>query len=376
MEYPCKACLGETVVRVAVVHYWLVNMRGGERVVEQILSCYPEADLYTHVIDPAAVSPIIRDRKVVESFVGRFPGARRHYQKYLGFMPRALEELDLTSYDLVISSESGPAKGVIAGPNALHICYCHSPMRYLYDHYPEYRDQLGGLKRIYFSHLSHRLRQWDFISAARVDQFVANSSFVAARIKRVYGRDADIIHPPVDLDAFQPISTPSRDYYLCVSELVRYKRIDLAIEAMRGMDARLLVVGDGEQAKELRKEAPPNVEFRGRVDMETLRALYAGARALIFPGEEDFGIVPVEAMASGTPVIALGSGGARDSVVEGVTGLFFRERSVAAIREAMRSFEAAHFDTGQIVEHARGFSADRFRESFANTVERLMAARR
>lgn len=362
-------------MKVAVVHYWLVNMRGGERVLEQILSCYPNADLYTHVIDPSAVSEIIRDRKVVETFVGRLPGAQRHYQKYLGFMPRALEELDLTSYDLVISSESGPAKGVIAGPNALHICYCHTPMRYLYDHYPEYKAQIGPIKRMYFSHLCHRLRQWDFISAGRVDNFIANSSFVAARIKRVYGRSSEVIHPPVDLDAFQPVATPSRDYYLCVSELVQYKRIDLAIEAMRGLDTRLLVVGDGEQAKELRRNAPSNVEFLGRVNMEKLRFLYANARALIFPGEEDFGIVPVEAMASGTPIVALGSGGARDSVLEGVTGVFFEERSVASIRDALRSFEAMRFDTGQIIEHARGFSATRFRESFINIVERSMTAR-
>lgn len=362
-------------MKVAVIHYWLIGMRGGERVLEQILSCYPDADLYTHVIDRNAVTPIILDRKVVETFVGRLPGAKRHYQKYLGFMPRALEELDLSSYDLVISSESGPAKGVLAGPNALHVCYCHTPMRYLYDHYPQYRDELGGVKRMYFSHLAHRLRQWDFVAAARVDRFIANSSFVAARINRVYGREADVIHPPVDLQAFQPVPSPSRDYYLCVSELVRYKRVDLAIEAVRGSGTRLLVVGDGEEASTLSRTAPPNVEFLGRVGMERLRELYAGARALIFPGEEDFGIVPVEAMASGTPVIALGRGGARDSVVDGMTGIFFPEQSATSIQKAVRIFEAMQFDTEKIIAHARGFSEANFRESFAGTVERLMAER-
>lgn len=377
---PCRAFVSRPgtydseyrVLKVAVVHYWLVGMRGGERVLEQILTCFPEADLFTHVFDPSAVSPLIRDRRVTESFIGKFPGARKHYQKYLQFMPRALEELDVSDYDLVLSSESGPAKGVIAGPEARHLCYCHSPMRYIYDHYPAYRAPLGRLKRAYFSHLAHRLRMWDFVSAARVDRFVANSSFVRARIRRVYGRDADVIHPPVDLETYSPIPAPGRDYYLCVSELVGYKRVDLAIEAVRGTNRVLRVVGDGEAAEALRRNAPANVEFLGRVEADRMREIYGSAKALLFPGEEDFGIVPVEAMACGTPVIAYGSGGARDSVRDGVTGLFFDAQSAPAMRTAIERFEAMDFPVEPIARHAEGFSPENFRQQFTAAVGRMM----
>lgn len=362
-------------MRVAVVHYWLVGMRGGERVLEQILSCFPQADLFTHVFDPGAVSDIIRGRNITESFVSRLPGARRHYQKYLAFMPRALEELDLSAYDLVISSESGPAKGVLAAPGAHHICYCHSPMRYLYDQYGLYRAQLGFGQRAYFSHLAHRMRQWDAISAMRVDRFVANSSFVAQRIRRVYGRDAEIIHPPVDVEIYQPFAAPTSDYFLCVSELVRYKRVDLAIEAFRGGSHRLVIAGAGELFGPLSGSAPSNVTLLGRVSEEKLRALYANARALIFPGEEDFGIVPVEAMACGTPVIAYGRGGARDTVVDGVTGLFFESQSPESLRDAIKRFDAATFDRPTISAHAQTFSAERFRSEFAASVNRMLAER-
>ena len=367
-------------MRVAVVHYWLVGMRGGERVLEQILACYPGADVFTHALDPARVSERILAHRITETFVGRLPGARRHYQKYLGLMPRALEELDLAGYDLVISSESGPAKGVFAPPGALHVCYCHSPMRYLYDHYPQYRAMLGPFGRAYFSRLTHRLRQWDFASAQRVDEIVANSSFTAARIRRAWGRAASVVHPPADLDAFSPGPAEPSGHYLAVSELVRYKRIDLAIEAFRGSGRRLVVVGDGEEGCALRQGAPPNVEFRGRVGAEALRDLYRGARALVFPGEEDFGIVPIEAMACGAPVIAYGAGGVRDSVVDGRTGLFFARQTPDDLRAAVERFEAMSFDRGAVAAHARRFSNEAFREGFRAVVAgaraRQEAARR
>lgn len=361
-------------MRVAIVHYWLVGMRGGERVLEELIRLYPEADLFTHVADRSRLSDLINSRPITESFIARLPGAKRHYQKYLGLMPRALEELDFTGYDLVISSESGPAKGVIVPPGAAHVCYTHTPMRYIWDHYGAYSRQLGWAGRQYFSHLAHRLRIWDVTTAARVDRFVANSSFVAERIRRYYNRVADVVHPPVDLEAYRLADPPlPRDHYLFVSELVPYKRADLVIEAFRGLDRKLLVVGDGSHREELQKTLPPNVQLLGRVPFEDLPGLYQGARALVFPAEEDFGIVPVEAMACGTPVLAYGRGGTRDSILDGQTGLFFSSQTAEAIRGAVTRFEtAAAFDPAAIARHAEGFSADRFRNAFAAIVDDVM----
>jgi glycosyltransferase involved in cell wall biosynthesis len=351
-------------------------MRGGERVLEELLRLYPQADIFTHVADLDNLTEIIKERKITETFISRLPGARQHYQKYLGLMPRALEELDLRGYDLIISSESGPAKGIISPPLARHICYVHSPMRYIWDQYHPYAAELGFVGRKYFSHIAHRLRQWDVTSAARVDRFVANSNFVAQRIERYYRRSADVIHPPVDLDVYSlPARHVVRDYYLYVGQLVRYKRPDLVIDAFRGFGRRLKVVGTGSEKAALTREASSNIEFLGRVDDEKLARLYHGATALIFPAEEDFGIVPVEAMACGTPVLAFGAGGARDSVIEGKTGLFFDFQSVEAIRDAVRRFEhsdADTFDPVYLNAHAQSFGADRFRRKFAAVSEAVM----
>lgn len=372
--------------RVALIHYWLVGMRGGERVLEELLRLYPDADIFTHVLDRARLSPLLAERPIQETSVARLPGARRHYQKYLAAMPRALEELDLGAYDLVLSSESGPAKGVIARPDATHLCYCHSPMRYIWDHYPAYRDSLSGplgpAKRWYFSRLAHRLRQWDLASAARVDRFVANSRFVAGRIGRVYGRDAGVVHPPVDLERYGlgpegGVPQADRSYYLYVSELVSYKRADLAIEAFRGLDLPLKVVGQGEDFERLSRNLPPNVEMLGRAPDGALADLYRGARALVFPAEEDFGIVPVEAMACGTPVLAYGRGGALDSVVAGETGLFFDEQTAQALRDLVRDFEERRtgFAPQAIARHAATFGADRFRREMRAEIDAARAAR-
>ncbi|UYV35716.1 glycosyltransferase [Rhodobacteraceae bacterium D3-12] len=296
-------------MKVALVHYWLVGMRGGERVLEELIRLYPDADIFTHVADRENLSDLISSRPITESLVARLPAAKKHYQKYLGLMPRALEEFDLSGYDLVVSSESGPAKGVIVPPGTPHVCYVHTPMRYIWDHYPAYKKELGPLLRMYFSRLAHRLRIWDVTSAARVDHFVANSSFVAERIKRFYRRDAVVVHPPVDLDAYQlPSGASKRDAYLFVSQLVPYKRADLVVEAFRGIEQSLVVVGDGSQRAELERDLPSNVALLGKVPGKELTRLYQNARALIFPAEEDFGIVPLEAMACGTPVLAYGRG--------------------------------------------------------------------
>lgn len=361
--------------RVAIVHYWLTGMRGGESVLEEIVRLYPQADIFTHVVERDKISELLRSRPITETAVGRMPLARKLYPKYLSFMPRALEELDLSAYDLVISSESGPAKGVIVRPDAAHVCYCHSPMRYIWDHYPEYSGGLGWLQRAYFGRVAHSLRQWDVSTAARVDCFVANSRFVAERIHRFYNRDSVVVNPPVDLGLYRQTPERQREHYLFVAELVPYKRADLAVEAFRTLRWPLKIVGKGPELARLQRGAPPNVQFLGRVSNDTLRDLYQGARALIFPQIEDFGIVPVEAMACGTPVIAYNRGGARDSVVPGVTGLFFDAQDAGGLRNAVHTFEAipGRFDHALIATYARRFGAERFRNELSEVIDQTRA---
>ncbi|WP_285019471.1 glycosyltransferase [Novosphingobium sp. fls2-241-R2A-195] len=324
--------------KVAIVHYWLVTMRGGERVIERLLRLFPEADIFTHVYDPARVSRTIAGRKVTTSFIQKLPGARRHYQKYLPLMPMALEEMDLRGYDLVISSESGPAKGVITDPDALHVCYVHSPMRYLWDHYHQYREGTGPLNRAVMPFLFHRLRTWDVASASRVDRYVANSHFIQRRIERAWRMPSTVVHPPVDVDLFA-LSREVDDNYLWVGQLVPYKRPDLAVEAFNRLGLPLTVVGDGPMAASLRRMAGPTVTIIPRLDFANLRRHYARCRGFVFTAEEDFGIVPVEVMASGRPVLAFGKGGALDTVVDRQTGLFFDEQTVEALTEAVSRFE-------------------------------------
>ena len=347
--------------RVAIIHYWLVTMRGGERVLERLLELFPEADIFTHVYDPAAMSAAIRAHRVRTSFIPTLPGARKHYQAYLPLMPMALEQLDLRGYDLVISSESGPAKGVIPAPDALHVCYVHSPMRYLWDHYHDYRAEAGWLRRAVMPLLCHGLRQWDTSSAARVDRVLANSNFIRERVAKAWRREADVVHPPVDPALFTP-SAEIDPGYLWVGQLVPYKRADLAIDAFNALGLPLTVVGDGPQAAMLKKRAGPTIRMISRLDFATLRRAYARCRALVFTAEEDFGIVPVEVMASGRPVVAYGRGGALDSVVEGSTGLFFREQTPEALVAAIERLEQwlPHFDPGAAVARAHDFAPERF----------------
>ncbi|WP_380058329.1 glycosyltransferase [Falsihalocynthiibacter sp. SS001] len=353
------------VPRVAIIHYWLVGMRGGEKVLEALCRMFPTADIYTHVYDEEAVSDIIKRHRVFTTSVARLPFARRMYQKYLPFMPRALEEIDLAGYDLVISSEAGPAKGVIAPPGALHLCYCHSPMRYLWDQYHVYRDSSGLLTRFLMPHLAHRLRSWDVVSAARVDGFIANSNHVAARIQKYWRRDADVVHPPVSVDEFMPLPATERgDFYLWAGELASYKRPDIAIEAFRELGKTLVVIGGPDKTwQRLAQDAPSNVTFLGKVPFATLKDQMARCKALVFPGEEDFGIVPVEVMASGRPVIAYGRGGALDTVVDGETGLLYQECSVSGLVAAVQRFEIEgldQLDPNKLVEHARKFDEAAF----------------
>jgi len=347
--------------RVAIIHFWLVGMRGGERVLERLIQLFPTADIFTHVYDEHAVSDIIRSRNVRTTFIQKLPGAKRHYQKYLPLMPMALEELDLRGYDLVISSESGPAKGVIAPPDALHVCYCHSPMRYLWDHYKDYYDAAGPVARLAMPWLYHRLRVWDTVSAARVDRFVANSGFVQRRIAKAYRRESTVVYPPVDVSLFR-VAQEAGPAYLWVGQMTPYKRADLAVDAFTALGKPLLMVGDGLMAKALRRRAGPNITFKPRLSFGELREAYANCRALVFTSEEDFGIVAVEAMAAGRPVIAYGRGGALDTVVPEQTGVFFREQTKESLIDAVERFETwlPHFRPSDATAQAAKFSPERF----------------
>lgn len=365
-------------MKVAIVHYWLVGMRGGEKVLEEICRLYPQADLFTHVAIPKNLSDTIRSHSITETFVARLPFGRKLYQKYLPFMPRALEQLDLTGYDLVISSEAGPAKGVICDPDAVHLCYCHSPMRYIWDQYHVYRSQAGRLTRWMMPHIAHRLRLWDTASAARVDHFIANSGFIARRIAKTYRREACVIYPPVDVDAFTPDTIPQvEDFYLYAGELISYKRPDLVIDAFNASGRRLIVIGDGAARKTLEAMARPNITFLGRVDFATLRDHFQRTRALVFPGVEDFGIMPLEVMAAGRPVIAYAKGGARETVLDGITGLHFHDQSVTALNAAIDQLEKDpdQFPADRLIAHAHRFDAQRFRTEFQGFVEACLAHR-
>lgn len=361
-------------MRVAIIHYWLVTMRGGERVVEALLDLYPEADVFTHVADPSAISPRIAARLKGTTFVGRIPGARRLYQKLLPLMPLALERLDLSEYDLVISSEGGPAKGVLPRADALHVCYCHSPMRYLWVMPEGYLAELPAPLRPLAAWLLHRLRIWDVTTAARVDHFIANSATVSKRIRRFWRRDSIVVHPPVDLARFEVAPDGPEDAYLFASQLVGYKRADIAVRAFAGSERTLIVAGEGPELAALRRIATPNVRFVGRVTDEQLAVLYARCRALVFCAEEDFGIVPLEAMACGRPVIAFGRGGVRETVVDGVTGLFFHAQTADSLRATLDRFEAmeARFDPAAIRLHAEGFGRERFAREIGALIDRWL----
>ena len=351
--------------RVAIIHYWLVGMRGGERVLERLLKLFPQADIFTHVYVPEAVSELIRSRKVTTSFIQRLPRAATWYKRYLPLMPRALEELDLSGYDLVISSESGPAKGVLAPPDAFHICYCHSPMRYIWDHYSDYKRSAGHATRLMMPIFSTGLRTWDTASAARVDRIVANSTFIQRRIRRSWGREADVIHPPIDIEQFQPSASPE-DYYLWVGQMTAYKRPDIALNAFNRLKLPLIMIGDGELRARLSREAGPNIKILPKVDFATLKRTYANCKALVFTAEEDFGIVPVEVNASGRPVLAYGKGGARDSIVADRTGLFFGEQSTDSLSDGVERLNKwlPSFDPQAAVAHAKRFAPPRFDEAF------------
>jgi glycosyltransferase involved in cell wall biosynthesis len=327
-------------MKVAIVHYWLVNMRGGEKVLEALLELFPQADIFTHVYDPAAVSATIHSHQVYTSSINRLPFSKKLYQKYMPLMPKALNEFDLQGYDLVISSESGPAKGVVPNPNAFHICYCHSPMRYLWDMYHEYFSGTNPAVRFFMKQFIPGLRLWDMASANLVDRFIANSSYVAKRIKRYYNRTAAVIYPPVAIEKYLPLERNPEDFYLFFGQLAGYKRADIAIEACIASGRKLVVAGAGAQGRAMAYRKTGLITFTGRVSDEEIGSLFSRAKALLFPGIEDFGIVPVEANAAGCPVIAFRKGGVLDTVKENITGLFFDEQTPASLIKALDRFES------------------------------------
>jgi glycosyltransferase involved in cell wall biosynthesis len=356
-------------MRCAIVHYWLLGMRGGEKVVESLCRLYPEADIYTLFYDPEAVSPLIRSHRVTASFLNPL---RKYYRSLLPLMPMALEHLDLRDYDLIISSESGPAKGIVTSSRSRHVCYCHSPMRYLWDLYPEYLHEWtqSMCKRAMMTWMTSYLRLWDFASASRVDQFIANSVNVQKRIWRSYRRRSEVVYPPVAVDTFYHRS--AANYYLIVSELVAYKRIEDAVRYFSRTGRQLKIVGDGPEYKHLRKLAAGNIEFCGRVSPLQLRELYARCRAVVQPGEEDFGIVAVEALASGKPVIALGRGGVLESVPEANprAGFFYEIPGDENLEQAVLSFERYEkaVCSQELQAAALRFSEERFAEGVRNAV--------
>lgn len=369
---------------MAIVHDWLTGMRGGEKVLAAIASLYPEADLFTLIHVPGSCSPDLEARRIITSWLNRLPGVGRYYRYLLPLMPGAIESLDLRGYDIVLSSSHCVAKGVRKAAGALHVCYCHTPMRYAWSQEQVYRRRMGvaglGLRMFRKS-----LRRWDVCTVAGVDHFVANSQNVANRIRETYNREAMVIYPPVDTAFYTPDREPREDFYLAVGAMAPNKCFDHAVEAMRLLpDRQLVVIGTGQVEARLRRGAPSNVTFLGWQSDEVIRDHYRRCRALLFPGEEDFGIVPVEAMACGCPVIAYDAGGVLETVVNLAdggagrsSGLCYQPQTPQALADAILRFEAHQkcFDRDWIAWHASQFSVERFCQEFGRTVADLVSKR-
>lgn len=368
--------------KVAIVHDWLPVLGGAEKVLEQLLQVYPDADIFT-LFDFLSrdEAPFLRGVKVTTSSLQKFPFVEKYYRNLLPFFPYAIEQFDLSDYELIISSSSAVAKGVVTSPHQLHVCYCHSPMRYAWDLQEQYLKQTGlssGIRSTFIRMVLHKLRIWDVISANRVDSFVANSEYIGRRIYKTYRRESTVIHPPVDIERFTLLANKD-DFYLTASRQVPYKRIDLIVEAFQQMpDKKLVVIGDGPEHKKISALAGPNVEILGFKSDEVLLDHLRRAKGFIFAAQEDFGIIPVEAQACGTPVIAYGVGGARETVLDKRTGLLFEEQSVPSLINAIERFERLqpNFNVAAIRQNAEGFSAARFRTEIARHVDGLFRKRK
>ncbi|MFK7822838.1 MAG: glycosyltransferase [Oligoflexales bacterium] len=360
-------------MKVAIVHDWLISYRGGEKVLEAIASLFPEAPIYTLFYDPRRMPNSINERCI------KYPKSLNILspirKALLPILPAMIESLKLWDFDLIISTSSCVAKGVIPGPYAKHVCYLHSPMRYIWDQQEEYLsqfEQVPGIKSV-VRFASVKLRLWDTVSSSRVDKFLVNSSFVANRVGRYYGRQSKILHPPINIDFFQASDDQAKGgYFLAAGALVHYKRFDLAIHACERLGKKLVIAGKGEMEKKLRRIAGRYTKFEIAPDDNKWKKLLQQAEGLIFPGVEDFGMIAIEAMACGTPVIAYENGGALDFIKPGITGTFFTEQSVEALTGAIENFKASDFNQGKIVEFAGRFNQERFKQDFFKEIEHTL----
>lgn len=358
-------------MRVAIVTDWMSNVGGGGRVLTELHRMFPEAPIYTSIRDADSLPEEMRSWDVRTSFLQKIPFARKRYQAFLPLMPLAFEQFDLREYDVVISTSSACAKGVLTRPDTLHLCYCYTPCRYIWDLYHDYTESLRG--RALIAPVAHWLRLWDRLSSDRVDHFVAISQEVAGRIRKHYRRDSEVVYPPVDIERIRPDGLPADDFYLVVSRLVPYKRIDLAVAAATRLQRRLVVVGSGPERKRLEAMAGPTVEFRGHLPDAEVARLLARCRAFLFPGYEDFGIAPVEAQAAGRPVIAYARGGATETVIDGETGLLFDEQTEESLIEALRALDRLRIDPAACRRQAEAFSAEHFRRELMRVLDAQLA---
>lgn len=354
-------------MKVAIVHDWLTNFGGAERMLQKICHMFPDAPVYTIVYDKEKMGEAFPD--VRTSFIQKLPFGVKHYTLYLPLMPKAVERFDLSDYDLVISSSTCCAKGVITRADTKHVCFCATPMRYAWDFYFQYLQSAGKLKRMLIPHFMFSIRQWDVLSANRVDTFLANSKNVQRRIAKHYRRESQVVYPFADTEFFVPNGKEPEDFYLIVSRLVEYKQVDLAVEAFGQLGLPLVVIGEGREKKRLEQKAEKNIRFLGRCSNETVRDYYQRCRGFVFCGEEDFGITPVEAQACGRPVIAYGRGGALETVLDPQTGVFFREQTPEALMEAVQELEQRTFDAQAIRQNALRFSEQAFETAFRKAIE-------
>jgi glycosyltransferase involved in cell wall biosynthesis len=362
--------------KTAIIHYWLVGMRGGEKMLEALLELFPDADIFTHVYKKEALTERITGRRVFTSYINKLPFAARLYQIYMPLMPAALAGFDLREYDLVISSEAGPAKGIVPRPDAYHICYCHSPMRYIWDMYHRYAEDAGFIKRFFMRLLTPRLRLWDVCSANLVDRFITNSRYSAQRIRRYYRREAEVVYGPAEIERYLDNERAPEDFYLYFGQLTYNKRAAIAIDACINLQKKIVVAGaadDGRLAARYRSSSL--VTFTGRLSDGEVPRYYARAKALLFPGTEDFGLVPVEAQAAGCPVIAFRAGGALETVIEGSTGLFFDEENAASLAAAIKLFERDE-SRYQNRDAYRGSAARFSKAAFLERVKKIIEERR
>lgn len=356
-------------MKVAIVHDWLTNMGGAEQCVINLHKCFPNAPIYTTFYDPDNMDPVFKEMNIITSSLQKKKGKKYNHKKYLPFMPKAFEEFNLNDYDVVISSCSACAKGVITGPHTLHISYCYTPMRYAWEMRDEYTDGMSKFKTKLIRYFMNYMRLWDYQAAQRVDEFIGISTEVARRINKHYRRDAKVIFPPVRTKLFVP-SEVEKDYYFIVSRLVKYKRYDLAVKACSNLHKKLVIIGDGPERQALEEMADKEyVTFMGRQPDGVVKKYMSECKALLFPGEEDFGIVPVEAEACGKPVIAYGQGGALDTVIDKKTGILFKEQTVESLENAIQEFEKASFNKEEIRKHALEFDEENYREQMLDFVK-------